>query len=63
MSQRARVLLQDMFRVGLVFAVLSGAYVGFGYAERYRALTKAYIAQSEQLIGILNTQREALEGE
>ena len=56
MSEKARSFFKDILLVGGVFAVLSGAYVGFAYAERYRALTSAYIVQSEQLIGILNRQ-------
>ena len=56
MSEKARSFFKDVLLVGGVFAVLSGAYVGFAYAERYRALTSAYIVQSEQLIGILQQQ-------
>jgi len=59
LSQKARGLLKDVLLVGLVFAAMSGAYLGFGYAERYRALTQAYLAQSEALIQILNQQAEA----
>ena len=57
MSEKARSFFKDVLLVGGVFAALSGAYLGFAYAERYRALTGAYIAQSEQLIGILNQQQ------
>lgn len=53
LSQRARTFIKDVLLVGAVFAALSGAYFGFAVAERYRALTGAYIAQSEQLISIL----------
>ncbi len=56
MSEKARSFFRDVLLVGVVFAALSGAYVGFAYAERYRALTGAYIAQSEQLISILQQQ-------
>ncbi len=56
MSEKARSLFKDILLVGGVFAALSGAYVGFAYAERYRALTQAYMAQSEKLISILNQQ-------
>ncbi len=56
MSEKARSFFRDVLLVGVVFAALSGAYVGFAYAERYRALTAAYIVQSEQLITILNKQ-------
>ena len=64
MSEKARSFFKDVLLVGGVFAVLSGAYVGFAYAERYRALTSAYIVQSERLIGILNQQASvAQEGE
>ena len=59
MSQKARSFLKDVLLVGGVFAVLSGAYMGFGVAERYRALTQAYIAQSNQLIQILERQNTA----
>jgi hypothetical protein len=61
MSGRLKTILQDVLLVGGVFAVLSGAYVGFAYAERYRALTAAYMTQSEQLIAILNRQVEELQ--
>lgn len=56
MSEKARSFFRDILLVGVVFAVLSGAYVGFAYAERYRALTEAYLAQSEQLMSILKQQ-------
>ena len=59
MSEKARSFFKDILLVAGVFAVLSGAYVGFAYAERYRALTGAYLAQSEQLISILNAQQAA----
>ena len=61
MSEKARSFFKDILLVGVVFAALSGAYVGFAYAERYRALTAAYIAQSQQLITILNRQVEPTE--
>ncbi len=56
MSEKARSFFKDFLLVGGVFAVLSGAYVGFAVAERYRALTEAYIVTSERLIVILNHQ-------
>ena len=58
MSEKARSFFKDVLLVAGVFAALSGAYVGFAYAERYRALTGAYIAQSEQLISMLKQQTE-----
>ena len=61
MSEKARSFFKDILLVAGVFAALSGAYVGFAYAERYRALTGAYIAQSERLISILNKQTEPTE--
>ena len=61
MSEKARSFFKDILLVGGVFAVLSGAYVGFAYAERYRALTGAYIMQSEQLISILERQEPVAE--
>ena len=63
MSKKARSFFKDVLLVGGVFAVLSGAYVGFAYAERYRALTSAYIVQSKQLIGILNQQAPVVKEE
>jgi len=63
MSEKARSFFKDILLVGMVFAALSGAYVGFGYAERYRALTRAYIMQSEQIAEIFNAQVEASRGE
>ncbi len=56
MSEKARSFFKDVLLVGGVFAALSGAYLGLAVAERYRALTSAYIAQSEQLISILQQQ-------
>ncbi|KKL13642.1 hypothetical protein LCGC14_2523730 [marine sediment metagenome] len=56
MSEKARSFFKDVLLVAGVFTVLSGAYVGFAYAERYRALTGAYIAQSEKLMSILSQQ-------
>ena len=58
MSEKARSFFKDILLVAGVFAALSGAYVGLAYAERYRALTGAYLAQSEQLISILSQQAE-----
>lgn len=63
MSEKARSFFRDVLLVGGIFAVLSGAYAGFAFAERYRALTEAYIVTSEQLIGILNRQMPQPEGE
>ena len=63
MSEKARSFFKDVLLVGGVFAVLSGAYIGFAYAERYRALTSAYIVQSERLIGILNRQAPVVQEE
>lgn len=63
MSEKARSFFKDILLVGGVFAVLSGAYIGFAYAERYRALTRAYIVQSEQIAEILNKQIEATKEE
>ena len=63
MSEKARSFFKDILLVGMVFAVLSGAYVGFAYAERWRALTRAYITQSEQIATILRNQIEASEVE
>ena len=51
MSEKARSFFKDVLLVGGMFAALSGAYIGFAYAERYRALTGAHIVQSEQLLG------------
>ena len=58
MSEKARSFFKDILLVGAVFAVLSGAYVGFAYGERYRQMTKAYYAQAEQLLLILQAQNE-----
>lgn len=56
MSDKLRQILKDSLLVAAVFAAISGAYIGFAYAERYRALTAAYIKQSEQIIAILQRQ-------
>jgi hypothetical protein len=53
MSARLKALLKDALLVSAVFATISGTYIGFAYAERYRALTAAYIAQSQEIIRIL----------
>jgi hypothetical protein len=66
LSVKARAILKDVLLVGAVFAVISGAYFGLAVAERYRALTQAYIAQSQQLIQILereNGKAQASAGE
>jgi hypothetical protein len=57
MSQKARQLFKDVLLVGAVFAALSGSYLGFAVAERYRALTNAYVAQSVELVRILQQQQ------
>jgi len=59
LSQKARDWLKDVLRIVLVFAAMSGAYYGLVVAERYRALTQAYLVQAEALIQILNQQAQA----
>lgn len=59
LSEKFKAILKDVLLVGAVFAVLSGSYYGFAVAERYRALTQAYIAQSEQIIDVLQRSRNA----
>lgn len=56
LSEKAGKFLKDVLLVAGVFAVLSGSYFGFAVAERYRALTNAYLAQSEGLIQLINSQ-------
>jgi hypothetical protein len=56
MSTKLKTVLKDVLLVGSVFAVISGSYLGFAVAERYRVLTHAYIIQSERLMEILNAQ-------
>lgn len=63
MSAKLKSILKDTLLVGAVFAVLSGAYIGFAYAERYRALTQAHIAQSNELIKILQQQNAPQNGQ
>ena len=58
LSQKARGLFKDVLLVGLVFAAMSGAYLGFAYVERYRAGTAAHMLQDEALIQILNQQAQ-----
>jgi capsular polysaccharide biosynthesis protein len=53
LQEKTRGFIKDVLLVSAVFATLSGAYLTFAVAERYRALTRAYIAQSEQLIQVL----------
>ncbi len=57
LSGRFKAILKDVLLVSSVFALLTGSYYGFAVAERYRALTRAYIAQSEQLIEVLQQNR------
>lgn len=57
LSGRFVSLLKDMLLVSAVFLALSGAYYGLAVTERYRALTRAYIAQSEQLISLIQQNR------
>lgn len=57
LSEKFKSALKDVLLVAGVFALLSGAYYSFAVAERYRALTRAYIAQSEQLIEVLQQNR------
>jgi hypothetical protein len=54
LSQKTRSFLKDMLFVSVCFAVLSGAYFGFAVAERYRALTQAYLRQAAQIEQILS---------
>ena len=58
LSQKARTITKDVLLVSMVFLALSGAYYTFAVAERFRALSAAYIVQSEQLITILNQQAQ-----
>ena len=57
LSGRFKAVLKDVLLVSSVFALLTGSYFGFAVVERYRALTRAYIAQSEQLIEVLQKNR------
>ena len=63
LSQKARGIAKDFLLVSLVFLALSGAYYTFAVAERFRALTTAYLVQAEQLIVILNQQATTAEPE
>jgi hypothetical protein len=56
LSEKARQTAKDVLFVSLIFAAISGAYIGIAVAERYRALTRAYIVQSEQILEILQQQ-------
>ena len=58
MSDKARSLFKDILLVGVVFAALSGAYLGFAYVERFRASTAAHKLQDDALIAILNQQAQ-----
>lgn len=58
MSDKARSFFKDVLLVAAVFAALSGAYCGFAVAERYRALTQAYIAQSQELIKVIQSNQK-----
>ena len=56
LSDKAKSLLKDVLVVSSLFATLSGAYLGFAVAERYRALTQAHIAQSQEILRVLQAQ-------
>ena len=58
MSEQARRILKDVAILGVLLAALSSAYYMFVIAERYRALTQAYIQQSQQILVILQQQAE-----
>jgi len=58
MSEQARRILKDVAILGVLLAALSSAYYMFVIAERYRALTQAYITQSQQILVILQQQAE-----
>ena len=63
LSGRFVSLLKDVLLVSAVFAALSGAYLGLAVAERYRALTQAYIAQSEQIIKVIQGSQSNVDEE
>jgi hypothetical protein len=56
LAEKTRSFVKDALLVSAVFATITGAYLGFAVAERYRGLTRAYIAQSQALINVLETQ-------
>lgn len=57
LSQAGKSVVKDILMVSLVFAALTGAYLGFAVAERYRALTAAYLVQSQQIMEIIQQNR------
>ncbi len=56
LSSNARRIVKDCLMISGVLLLLSGAYLGFAWIERYRGLTAAYLQVSEQLIVILHQQ-------
>ncbi len=63
LSDKAGKFFKDVLLVSGVFTLLSGAYFGFAVAERYRALTAAYITQSNELIKVIQRNQGAPNGE
>lgn len=56
MSAKARQIFKDVLLVSAVFAAITGAYVGFAYAERYRSATKYHEQFDQEMIRILKQQ-------
>lgn len=56
LSDKARRSIKDFLVIAFVFLFISGAYLGFAVAERYRAFTALHIAQSQEIIKILQAQ-------
>ncbi len=56
LSSTTRRIVKDCLMISGVMILLSGAYLGFAWVERYRGLTAAYLQVSQQLIVILNQQ-------
>ena len=56
MRARIRAFLIDLIIAGTAATLVSVSFLAYQYAQRYQALTAAYIAQSKQLSVILNKQ-------
>lgn len=59
MLKKIRAYYKDALKVSLVIALLAGAYVGFGHAERYRSQTRQWETLFNYWANVVETQRKA----
>lgn len=58
LSERVKAIFKEALIVSSVLATVAVFYYGFAVVERYRAMTKAHIEQSQALLELIYNQNE-----